>query len=422
MLEDTVTQNLRDTFRDSALVFDPHRDLVSAAKAQAGRTRRRRVLVSCIGVACVVGVAVAALPWLGSGSARDSVIEAMSARGETAMESVWYHESLIDLLPNTKFQVGDAPARALSESVVVGRFVVVERGRAFFTAGDEDPRTSAEEFDDPRVQWRTVHANLEVEQTIAGKQRDRVTVGFSFVGRSPDFEEIDEGLRDFGRVVLFLSKSSVFRYDPDVLGTVQDGSLVGLIDEDGDISLPLAGDAAGRLLNGASSVDQLVEAAERPERVIRVGASGQRANAGDRVADMFEPAAEDPGPTWTRDGQPVRPSDPTGVEIAVSRGPSHCGWESTTWLSFGWPLGTRATDSRQARTYIRDPQGVISDELRAGFQRGPGFPADVRPTGYRTGYVELWLAPSDQDRYAYLVNAEDHSDAERWPLGGRGCS
>lgn len=209
-----------------------------------------------------------------SGPGCDSVIDGMRALGDAGVK-VRYHRSLVELLPNTKFQVGRLAPRALAESVVVGRFVSVDRGRAHFTPGDEAPRTSEEEFEDRRVMWRTVHGELEVEQTIAGQKLDRVTVGLSFLA-APSFRVIERCLPNFGRVLLFLRKSGAFDYDPNVYGTVDDGSLLGLVSDDGRITLPVADDPEGRLLDGGATIAQLTEAAKRPNRVIQVDGSGQR--------------------------------------------------------------------------------------------------------------------------------------------------
>jgi hypothetical protein len=44
--------------------------------------------------------------------------------------------------------------------------------------------------------------------------------------------------------------------------------------------------------------------------------------------------------------------------------------------------------------------------------RNPTIPADAKDTGYRYGALKLYLAPSDEDSYLYLVAP---ADSERWP-------
>jgi hypothetical protein len=100
-------------------------------------------------------------------------------------------------------------------------------------------------------------------------------------------------------------------------------------------------------------------------------------------------------------------------EMVAAAGPEHCGWESATMLTIGWPLSTRAESSSQARQFVRDPNGVVP---RTGLHGALGFrvslPSDAYDTGYRYGSVALYLSRSDGGAAAYLVAG---SDVERWP-------
>ena len=126
------------------------------------------------------------------------------------------------------------------------------------------------------------------------------------------------------------------------------------------------------------------------------------------VAALFDYPPDYPGYTWTRNGQPVSPQ-----ELDVSAGGRHCDWESATFLTLGWPLGTNWPDSSQARQYVRDPHGVVKSAyvsekpvLRAM------LPVDALPTGYQHGLVQLFLSPSDDDLAIYVVGPDA---TERWP-------
>jgi len=125
------------------------------------------------------------------------------------------------------------------------------------------------------------------------------------------------------------------------------------------------------------------------------------------VATAFDPALDYPGYTWMRDGRSV-----SEFELATIAGPGHCGWGSATFVFIGWPPGTVAPSASQARQYIRDPQGVTHGPYQALLERNVKLPSDARPTGYRLGAIELYLSPSDQDRWIYVVGP---SGAERWP-------
>jgi hypothetical protein len=126
------------------------------------------------------------------------------------------------------------------------------------------------------------------------------------------------------------------------------------------------------------------------------------------VGRYFDRPPAWPGKTWTIAGRSV-----DSAELEASAGPSHCGWDSATFLSMGWPLGTRSTSAAQDREYIRDPGRTVQIPYLNGFWAlNPALPADAKDTGYRYGALKLYLAPSDRDSYVYLVAP---ADRERWP-------
>lgn len=114
-----------------------------------------------------------------------------------------------------------------------------------------------------------------------------------------------------------------------------------------------------------------------------------------------------PGYQWSRDGRAVAPE-----ELGTIAGPEHCGWSAATFLSIGWPVGTRSVSSAEARQYIRDPRGVVRPSLRDRFGPNVPLPSDARPTGYRLGALEIYVSPTDQDEAVYVVGP---AGAERWP-------
>jgi hypothetical protein len=125
------------------------------------------------------------------------------------------------------------------------------------------------------------------------------------------------------------------------------------------------------------------------------------------VAAAFDLPPSYPGYTWTRGGSPV-----SNFELVTSAGPGHCGWESATYLTIGWPPGTVAATAAGAHLYIRDPRGVVGTSYRDALLLHATLPADARPTGHRHGSLEIYVSPSDQDRAIYVVGADG---AERWP-------
>jgi hypothetical protein len=126
------------------------------------------------------------------------------------------------------------------------------------------------------------------------------------------------------------------------------------------------------------------------------------------VGSYFDRPPPWPGKPWTHAGQSV-----DGYVLTAAAGPSHCGWDSATLLTVGWPVGTRAINGDQSRQYWRDPKGIVPATIERGaWKMNPPLPQDAKDTGYRYGSLKLFLAPSDQDTYAYLVAPQG---SERWP-------
>ncbi|MDQ3956826.1 MAG: hypothetical protein M3273_00735 [Actinomycetota bacterium] len=121
----------------------------------------------------------------------------------------------------------------------------------------------------------------------------------------------------------------------------------------------------------------------------------------------FEPF---PGSRWYGpDGDEI-PED-SNVINAIT-GPDHCDWQSAVMMHVGWPPGHDAADASESRQYLRDPEGVFPREsLMTTFDPDVDLPESAEYTGYRTDFMELWLAERDEAA-AYLVFA-DH--VERWP-------
>jgi len=125
-------------------------------------------------------------------------------------------------------------------------------------------------------------------------------------------------------------------------------------------------------------------------------------------ASLFGSPPEYPGNAWTRHGHQV----PYSV-VAAAAGPAHCGWESATFLTVGWPLGRTARYADQSRQYIRDARRVVpQSKLRSKLALDATLPGDARNTGYREGIVQLYLSPTEADVAVYVAAG---SRIERWP-------
>ncbi|WP_157562762.1 hypothetical protein [Micromonospora chokoriensis] len=95
-------------------------------------------------------------------------------------------------------------------------------------------------------------------------------------------------------------------------------------------------------------------------------------------------------------------------------GAEHCGWQDLTFLHIAWPLPGQ-TGPAANRQYVRDPAGRLAGEVLATYAPRADLPADARTTDY-TGPdgQQLWLAPSDSDKLAYVVYP-DSQRVEAWP-------
>lgn len=329
------------------------------------------------------------------------VLEEMQGRAESG-SSVRPYNSLVEVLGNVEYSIEGGPAEPLSEAVVVGKFVDVVAGRAFSDERPGSPDGVELDFDSPDAIWRSVHAMVEVEEVVSGSLEGPVIAGFAFDPKVP-LHEIREEFVEMGSVLLFLNRTPVFDYDPEVFGTVSDGALLGVVDR-GRISLPVMdGDQAEELLRDASTLNELKSAAEGPRRVIQLDPSGVRVLSSDY---KFEPY---PGSTWYGpDGEPV--SEDTNIINAITA-PDHCGWESAVMMHVGWPPGHDASDASESHQYIRDPKGVIAERFARRLDLDAPLPESAENTGFRTDFMGLWLDPADGYN-AYLVFA-DHT--ERWP-------
>lgn len=127
----------------------------------------------------------------------------------------------------------------------------------------------------------------------------------------------------------------------------------------------------------------------------------------------FEPW---PGSQWYGpDGDEI-PME--GRTIDAYTGHEHCDWQSSVLLQVGKRSGLHAGPN-DPRVYVRDPEGIFTEQLLTSFDDNVAMPDVAQNTGYRTDFMELWLDPSDE-KAAYL---RFHDHAERWPLsdGSIGC-
>jgi len=127
--------------------------------------------------------------------------------------------------------------------------------------------------------------------------------------------------------------------------------------------------------------------------------------------------------TWyDEEGNPTYFKDEQGwhLELHVISGAEHCGWQSASFLTLAWPLGSdfRGGGEGDARSYVRDPEGVLEGDFAVPPpDLAASLPDDATYTGYHRGEWQLWVSPSDVDQAAYLVAGSGL--VERWPRSER---
>ncbi len=127
-----------------------------------------------------------------------------------------------------------------------------------------------------------------------------------------------------------------------------------------------------------------------------------------KPADIFDHPPAYPGYSWCYKGHPV------GWQVVTSSaGPTHCGWETATLLTIGWPPGTYSATATHARQYVRDPLAVThTTSLRSSLELQVPLPVDATATGLRFRGVEIYVSPSAGDNAVYVAGG---GIAERWP-------
>lgn len=186
-------------------------------------------------------------------------------------------DSYAEVLPNTLFAVGrsDDEPEPVTPLVVVGHVVEVSAGRAWAPGPNSISSDGTEvPFDHPRALWKTVHAEVAVDEVLADPEdadRSSVTVQFTLNGYE-DLAAAEAQLVDGQRLVLPLYQWAGTDYRPDMWSVGTGGApLVAEVDDEGRLSLPCAPDGEEeRLLRDTSTLGQLRAAVDDPVRVRHV--------------------------------------------------------------------------------------------------------------------------------------------------------
>lgn len=201
------------------------------------KTQRGLGWRSCVAAALLVSLCACST----GGGAFDSIRDDQGTADRERVYGSWE-----DLLGQgrTNADMGDAV-----DLIVGGDVVEVRSGRSYTWELDENGENERRielPFDDTQAMIDTFHLAVEVTAVIAASDNrhsvgDRVQVGIAL---DPDvtLEDVKADFGDLEGAVFFLQDSPVFDYEDSVYGIVEDGALVAIPDEDGDLVFTLLED------------------------------------------------------------------------------------------------------------------------------------------------------------------------------------
>lgn len=136
------------------------------------------------------------------------------------------------------------PGQDAVDAAVVGDVTGVTEGRSFVWDIDDDGETRTEvKFGDDKAMIWTYHLSIKVS-SVVGTGGDTIKPGWTVtvgIAVDPDVN-LDAVKNDFSAIegaLFFLQKSPVFDYADNLYAIVEDGALMAVPDNDGNLSFPL---------------------------------------------------------------------------------------------------------------------------------------------------------------------------------------
>lgn len=193
--------------------------------------------------ACFVPALVATALLLAGCSSGGKAFESIEGSNENA-DRVRVYDSWDELVKMSREgEPGTDPVAA----GIVGDVKGIEKGRSFRWEDDpegEDLRVETE-FGDPDAMISTYHLTVEVSSVFGADSDDVATGSPVLVGIAVDpdvsLEDVEKDFSDISGAVFFLQRSPVFDYDRSLFAIVEDGVLMAVPDDEGDLSFPLLG-------------------------------------------------------------------------------------------------------------------------------------------------------------------------------------
>ena len=205
---------------------------------------------------------------LSQGDALDYTVDHLRARHDSAI-GFWIERTIAEMLPNQKFSVNGSAPRKLSEGVVVGTITDASGGAGYTVVGDDADNGTVVAFDSAEAIWRVAELTITVDETLGGHDAGETTrVGIAFDG-NVDREAILRGLEG-QKVAIALDAQGLIQHDPELYSIAHSGALLGLVSEQGEISMPVLDSHQDEFLQGVDSVAELRAEAAKEKSVIKV--------------------------------------------------------------------------------------------------------------------------------------------------------
>jgi hypothetical protein len=204
------------------------------------------VVVLLVGVAAA-GVVLATATWLG-GRDTGAILDQLGNRDEGGSRDRPYRSV--------------AEAMRFADSVVVGSFTEVTPGRGFSwtlsPTGEE--QTHEHEYGAEEAWINTVHAIFAVDEVLASARGSEVRPGSTVsvgiaIDNAVSATQGTSELAGLGTVVLYLVKSPVFDYQPELYAILEDGAFLATVSPQGALSYPLLDNSAVSVGDGRSVTD-----------------------------------------------------------------------------------------------------------------------------------------------------------------------
>jgi hypothetical protein len=179
--------------------------------------------------------------------------------------------TLADLLPNRRFAVDGAEPRAVSSGVVIGTVTAVDGGAGYAVTGADADNGTLVAFDAEDALWRVAELTVSVSDSF-GINEPEVRIALPFDGRM-DREAFLQGFAG-QRVIVALAPQGAVQHDRTLYSIAHGGGAIGLVSDEGQLSLPVMGESQAAFMDGLTSVRELRRQARTAGKVFRVVVRG----------------------------------------------------------------------------------------------------------------------------------------------------